>query len=156
MDVTLEKTPYGQAHPKWLFSCSLYLPIEQGLLHLHPTDLTDLPTCPRAQIMIGLTSATKIKGQWGTCPSSGFPGDQWVSLTSIPPITGNLSSPSEGCHHVVSRVYCTRWGVAPGLCLGQISSSHPFNHWCVCCWLQAPSLVLKLGKDRACKSVGYL
>ena len=31
-------------HPRWLFSCSLYIPAQPALLQLHPTHMPDLPS----------------------------------------------------------------------------------------------------------------
>ena len=73
------------------------------------------------------------------------------------PITGNLlpASPgSEDCCHVLPAVYRTWLGVAPGPCFRLVSFPYPLNHWCLCCWLWARSLALKLAKPRACRPAG--
>ena len=50
--------------------------------------------------------------------------------------------------------HCTWWGAAPGPCFRR-KLPHSLNHWYLCCWLQALSSVLKLGKHRPSRPAGY-
>ena len=65
------------------------------------------------------------------------------------------SSPgSKDCSHNLPTICHTPWGFPPGPCFGCVRSPYPLNHCYFCCWLQALSLVLRLGKYRAYKPVG--
>ena len=48
----------------------------------------------------------------------------------------------------------TQWGFALGPCFTHMSASYMLNHWWLCCWLQALSLVLRMGNYRAYRAVG--
>ena len=71
--------------------------LNQCLLHLHATHLTNLPTylpqTPANDWFNFSYQDSLSKRLWGACPSAGFPGNQWTNLMSIHPVTGNLPLP---------------------------------------------------------------
>ena len=69
-----------------------------------------------------------------------------LSLVTSPP-RRLLSCPDHRLLHMV--------GCSPRPLLQMCELPHPLNHWCLCCWLQALSLVLKLGKQRPYGPVGF-
>ena len=130
------------------------------LLHLHPTHRTDLPTyLPLPQLVIVLTFKSKhlhhdslSNGPVGACSSAGFPGNQWASLTSILPLTGNLPFPPEWrLPPCPARRPPLTVGCRSKTLLHTSKLPHPLNHWCLCHRLWAVYSVLKLGNYRACR-----
>ena len=87
--------------------------------------------------------------QWGACPSASFPSSCWVSLIWTLLITGSLLPLQPGrrdCCHPLHMV-----GAALAPCFRHASSPYSLNHWCLCYWHQALSLVLEPGKHRTCR-----
>ena len=80
---------------------------------LTPAYMTDLPICLSqgpandGSSFRSQPSTMLVKGARGTWPSAGFHGDQWPTLTSTSPITGNVPpllppfSGSKDYHHVL-------------------------------------------------------
>ena len=97
----------------------------------------------------------RAEGQWRACYSVSFPGNWRANLTSIPPVTRNLPFPPRVKTAAASCLpSATQWGVPPGPCFRRVSFPQPLNHWCLCHWLGARSLVLKLGRHRPCGPAG--
>lgn len=79
--VSMELFTYGQATQDLAFLLVPLHPLnDQCLLYLHPTHITDLPTCPRPHLGMVL-----IKGVVRAGPSASFPGNWWANLMSSPP-----------------------------------------------------------------------
>ena len=55
---------------------------------------------------------------------------------------------------ILPTICYTGWGIALGPCFRHVSSPHPLDHWCLCCWFWALSLLLRLGKDMTWRPVG--
>ena len=97
----------------------------QCLLRLYPSHRTDLQTyLPPAPA--NHCSSFRTKRWWGACSSTGFLGNWWANLMSIPPITGNLPFPPwevklaatpHPAYHPLLTVL--GGGVAPGPCFRQ-------------------------------------
>lgn len=99
-------------NPRWLFSCSLYIPCSTNVCFMHTlisrlTFLHIFPhPCPSWWLFWSFDPEyphleSLSKRQWGACSSSSFPGNWWVHLTSVPPSTGKFPLPqgSKDCHH---------------------------------------------------------
>ena len=62
---------------------------------------------------------------------------------------------SEDCCHVLPSVHLlNKVGWNSRTLLQTYKTLYPLNPWCLCHWLQALSCILRLGKYRACQSVG--
>ena len=134
-------------HARWLFFCSLYIPCWTTAYFTYTllTGLTYLCTCPRLQLVIVLIKGA-VRGMPGVSlvtnePTWGNSPFNWQCLLTLEATPAFMSS-------------ATQWGVAPGPCFRQVSFPLPLHYRCRCGWLQAPSLVSKLGKCRLCRSVG--
>ena len=109
--VLLPKTLVWSDHPKWLFSCSLYIPFSTSVCFTY-TYLHDWPSYMLVPANDGSSfrsqcSMMLVKGARRTWPSAGFHGDQWPTLTSTSPITGHVPPLLPPCpwskdyHHVL-------------------------------------------------------
>ena len=103
--------------------------LDQCLLHLHPTHRADLPTyLPLPQL---------IKRWYKASASAGFPGNPWTNLMSIPPLlTWEEKTDAMSC--LLATVH---GGVLPQDLFRHVSFPHPLNHWYLCCWFWAITLV---------------
>ena len=118
-----------------------------------PTYLPPNPDSDCSNLQIRTCSPYLSKGakrQWRTCSSAGFPGNQWVNLMSIPPITKPPSPlPEQSLLPVLPSVCHTQWSVPPGPCFRH-KILCPLSHGGLSHWLLVPSSVSRLGKYRAC------
>lgn len=125
---------------RWLF-CSLHplagpVPASQT-----PSSQDWLPAySPQAP-----ASDCPSKRRWGTHPSATL-ARNLMSLPDISstyhlsPLEQRLLSPSHGSQHMV--------GSHSGTLFQTRQTPRPSNPWCLCCWLQAVSSGLKVGKYR--------
>ena len=151
-------------HPRWLFSCSLYIhPLPRTRFTYTLLTWLTLTYLPLPQLVIVLALAQNspmlIKGLVRGVQLAGFHGNQCANLISISP-TGNfpmlqgarmatMFCPQPGCQqHMVVVGCCFR------TCFRHVSSPKVLNHWCLCHWCPACSLVLELGKDRPDRPAG--
>lgn len=111
----------------------VHLLLDQCLLHLHPTQKSNLPAyLPHApandcsSFRAEHRHADSLsKGRWESCSSVGFPGNWWTNLRSIPPITGIFppTPAREDYCHVLPVVCCTGWDVTQGPHFRHVRSS---------------------------------
>ena len=133
-------------HSRWLFS-SLWISSIQQVPASPTCCLHDWPPyvlAPGPSWWLFLW-----RRQWGACPSASFPSSCWVSLIWTLLITGSLLPLQPGrrdCCHPLHMV-----GAALAPCFRHASSPYSLNHWCLCYWHQALSLVLEPGKHRTCR-----
>ena len=63
-------------------------------------------------------------GQWGSCASASFPGNQWANLISIAYNWPSSLPQSEGRSHIQSTIHNKQWGVTPRPCFRHVRSPH--------------------------------
>ena len=130
-----------------VFLLSVHPLSNKCLLHLHLVHMTNLPV----YLVQAPTSDSLSNGQWGGCPSI-------VSLVTNEPTWCN--SPCKWHPPPTHGVKTATMSVCPLLhmvgchskALFQMCKSpYSLSHSHLCCWLQALSLTLKLGKHRPCR-----
>ena len=162
MQMILGLTPskiVWSGHSRWLFPCFLYTLCPTSgcstYAHGHTADLPAyLPQAP----------SNDCSYQRGS--------EELALLVSLvllrppdinSPVTGNLPpspdshSGSKDSHHILPP--CSAYqplhtvGCRSRTLLPMCKLPHPLNYSCLCCWLRALSLVLRLGKHRPCRPV---
>ena len=123
---------------------------DQCLLHLYLTHMTDLPGEINSSLTYFQAPASDCSYQRG--------GEACAPLLVMSPsdinspISGNLPFPREWRLLPCPAPYTVGCRSRTLFQMGELP--HPLNYWWLCCWLPALSLVLKLGKHRACRPVG--
>ena len=113
-----------------LFSCSLYSPslTSACFTYIPLTGLTFLHTC---------LCPSLSKGWYEASASAGFPGNPWTNLMSIPPLlTWEEKTDTMSC-----LLATAHGGVSPQDLFRHVSFPHQLNHWYLCCWFWAITLV---------------
>ena len=161
----------------------LFVPplLDPYLLHLHPTHLTFLHTCPRPYSNFRPCDSLS-KGCWGACPSASFPvisePDSHRFSLKWQPTLVFLPGKSHGqrslapcgrkewdmterlsTHPWQQRLQSSPgqpwWSIAPGSCLRCVNSLYPLSQGCLCHWgEESESEVKLLSPSRLCDPMG--
>ena len=120
--VLYSQDPYWSDHPRWLFSCSLYIPAWPAPAPPTPTHGTDFPThfpqtlADDCSIFRSEPSTMLVKEVGGSWPSVGFHSNWEVNLISIPLYVLIFLLPHLQPGSITSVMFCptghhTWWGV---------------------------------------------